>query len=167
MKKIIIFTSSLFSLCFSARSQDLHFSQFYLAPLLENPGNTGVFNADIRAYTLYRMQWFTVTSPYKTFNVAVDGKIFKKKMTGDDFFAAGFNFSKDNEGPTHLKTNSYNGLISFTKYIGGSRKNDISVGYEIGYNTKTISLGGVKWDSQYDPSSGTYNPAFGNGKPGG
>ena len=43
MKKITAFTIAFFALCSSTFSQDLHFSQFYLAPMLENPGNTGVF----------------------------------------------------------------------------------------------------------------------------
>ena len=167
MKKIILLTSVLFSFCFPAISQDKHFSQFYLAPILENPGNTGVFNGDIRAYTLYRMQWFTVTNPFKTFNIAVDGKILRKRMTGDDFFAAGLNISNDNSGPAHMKISSYNADISYTKYLGGRQKHNITLGYEIGYNIKSVALGGAKWDTQYDPTSGTYNPAMGSGEPGG
>jgi type IX secretion system PorP/SprF family membrane protein len=165
MKKITLFTIATLGFCLPAISQDKHYSQFYLAPIMENPGNTGVFNGDIRAYTLYRMQWFTVTNPFKTFNIAVDGRILKKKMTGDDFFAAGLNISTDNEGPARLKTSSYNADLSFTKYIGGRQHHNITLGYEIGYNIKSISMGGVKWDSQYDPASGTYNPAFGSGEP--
>ena len=148
-------------------SQDLHFSQFFAAPLNANPGNTGVINTDIRAYTLYRMQWFTVTNPYKTFNIAVDGPIFKKRMLGDDFFGAGLNIYTDKQGPVGLKVQSYNALGSYTKYLGGSRKNNITVGFSVGYNIKSVGLGGVKWDSQYDPVSGTYSSAFGTAEGGG
>lgn len=167
MRKITLLTTFIFSICISAIAQDLHYSQFYAAPLNANPGNTGAFNADLRAYTLYRMQWFTVTNPYKTFNIAVDGPIFKKRMLSDDFFAAGLNISNDNDGPVHLKTQSYNALVSFTKYIGGRQKHNITLGYTIGYNIKTVALGGVKWDSQYNPISGTYDPGYGVAEGGG
>ena len=75
MKKITLLTAAVLSLCVFGFAQDLHFSQFYAAPLNANPGNTGAINADIRVYSLYRMQWFTVTNPYKTFNIAADGPI--------------------------------------------------------------------------------------------
>lgn len=167
MKKITLITAAFLAASFFASAQDLHYSQFYLAPLNANPGNTGAINSDIRVYTLYRMQWFTVTNPYKTFNIALDGPIFKKRMLSDDFFAAGLNISSDNDGPMRLKTQSFNALASFTKFIGGRQKHNITLGYTIGYNIKSVALGGVKWDSQYDPVAGTYNPAFGTAEPGG
>ncbi|MDQ3048727.1 MAG: PorP/SprF family type IX secretion system membrane protein [Bacteroidota bacterium] len=166
MKKL---TSLVLALCLATTvfGQDFHFSQFYAAPTYQNPGNTGVFNGDVRAYTLYRMQWFTVATPYKTFNVAVDGPIFKNKMKGDDFFAAGVNFFNDNQGDVRMKLNSFNALVSYTKFIGGRHKHNITLGYTIGYNIKSAALGGLKYNSQYDQSTGTYNPAYGSGEPGG
>lgn len=167
MKKITLLTAAVLSLCVFGFAQDLHFSQFYAAPLNANPGNTGAINADIRVYSLYRMQWFTVTNPYKTFNIAADGPIFKKRMLSDDFFAAGINITNDNDGPVRLKTQSYNALVSYTKFIGGRQKHNITLGYTIGYNIKSVALGGVMWDSQYDPNAGTYNPAYGTDEGGG
>lgn len=146
-------------------AQDRHYSQFYAAPLNANPGNTGVFNGDIRAYTMYRMQWFTVTNPYKTFTIAVDGPIFKKKMRSDDFFAAGLEITTDNQGSTRLKTQTYNALVSFTKYIGGRHKHNITLGYEIGYAIKAVATGGLTWDSQWDGTN--YNPGVGVNEGGG
>ncbi len=167
IKKITLAASIVLLFSVETFAQDLHFSQFYLAPLNANPGNTGAINTDIRAYTLYRMQWFTVTNPYKTFNIAVDGPIFKKRMLSDDFFAAGLNITSDNDGPVHLRTQSYNALVSYTKFIGGRQKHNITLGYTIGYNIKSVALGGVKWDSQYNPVSGTYDAGYGVAEGGG
>ena len=52
-----------------AKSQDLHFSQYFNSPLLINPANTGFApDADWRAGANYRNQWQGVlTNPYKTF----------------------------------------------------------------------------------------------------
>lgn len=165
IKKITLFAALVFTT--NAIAQDLHFSQFYLAPLNANPGNCGAINYDLRAYTLYRMQWFTVTNPYKTFNIAVDGPIFKKRMLSDDFFAAGLNIISDNDGPFKLKTQSFNAVASYTKFIGGRQKHNITLGYTIGYNIRSVALGGVKWDSQYNPTSGTYDAGYGVAEGGG
>lgn len=165
MKNIKSFVVIFAAACSSAFAQDRHYSQFYAAPLNANPGNTGVFNGDIRVYTLYRMQWFTVTSPYKTFTIAADGPIFKKKMRNDDFFSAGIEVTNDNVGTPHFKTNAFNGLISFTKFIGGRQHHNITLGYEIGYTIKSVSTGGLTWDSQYDGTN--YNAAYGVNEGGG
>jgi len=164
MKKITLLLIAVFTSVLSF-SQDQHFSQFYSSPTTLNPGNTGVFNGDIRAFTLYRMQWFTVTNPYKTFTISLDAPIFKKKMKKQDFFAAGINFNNDNQGTVRLKTNTYNLLVSFTKFIGGRQKHNITLGYEIGYGTKSSTFGVLKWDNQWDGTN--YNPAYPSGEPGG
>jgi type IX secretion system PorP/SprF family membrane protein len=161
MKKTIGIIIGLTALCLSAFAQDPHFSQFFYSPLTINPANTGIFNGDIRASTLYRMQWFTITNPYKTASVAIDAPIFKSKMRGKDFFSAGINFINDNQGSINLTTNSYNGLLSYTKFLGGKKSHYITVGYEVGYNMKTAGLGSLKYDSQYDPNNGTYSTAYG------
>jgi len=160
IKKIIFFLTC-FSINESLVGQDLHFSQFYNAPLTTNPGNTGVFNGDLRAYTLYRMQWFTVTTPYKTFSVAVDAPIFRQRMPNDDFFSVGLNINNDNQGNINYMTNSVNGLGSFTKYLGGRNEHDITLGVEVGYSLITATTKKLTWDSQYDMTSQTYIPGSG------
>ncbi len=164
MKKIV-YTLVFTATTLISAAQDFHYSQFYASPLTQNPGNTGVFNGDVRAYTLYRMQWFTVATPYKTFSIAIDAPVFKKKMKRDDFFALGLNFNNDNGGNARLKQNSYNVLMSFTKFIGGRHKHQITLGYEIGYFIRRATYGALKWDNQWDGTN--YNPAYGSGEPGG
>ena len=162
MKKSVFFLFLLLFIKIQLEAQDQHFSQFYSSPTATNPGNTGVFNGDIRVYTLYRMQWFTVSTPYKTFTISADAPIFKNKMKNNDFFSAGINVSNDNQGSVMLKTNSYNALMSFTKFIGGHQKHNITLGYEIGYVTKSAALGSIKWDSQWDGTA--YNAALPSGE---
>ncbi len=166
---VLICASAYLHICTSSFAQDLHFSEFFYSPLTVNPANTGVFNGDVRASTMYRMQWFTITNPYKTASVAVDAPLVNntKKWRSDDFFSAGFNFNNDNEGSVNLKTNSYNGLFSFTKYLGGRNKHYVTTGFSLGYNTKSAGLGSLKYDSQFDPATGSYNSAYGYGEAGG
>lgn len=142
-------------------AQDPHFSQFYYSPLTTNPANAGVFNGDVRASSIYRMQWFTVTNPYKTASVSIDAPIFKSRMRRNDFWAAGFNVINDNQGAASLTTNTYNALLSFTKYMGGKKSNYFTFGCSAGYGSKTVGLDALKYDSQYDPNTGTYSSAYG------
>ena len=142
-------------------AQDPHFSQFFYSPLTVNPANTGVFNGDIRVNTLYRMQWFTVTSPFKTASVSMDAPVFRSRMNRNDFFAAGFNFINDGHGNANIVTNTYNALVSYTKYLGGKKSNYLTFGYTAGYGMRTAGIGGLKFDSQYDPNTGGYSSAYG------
>jgi hypothetical protein len=50
-----------------SNAQDLHFSQYFNAPILVNPANTG-FNPDndYRIGANYRNQWGAVGTPFKT-----------------------------------------------------------------------------------------------------
>ena len=52
----------------AATAQDLHFSQFFNAPLTVNPANTGFIpDADYRLGAHYRNQWSSILAkPYKT-----------------------------------------------------------------------------------------------------
>ena len=60
-------------------AQDIHFSQFFQAPLRVNPGLTGVFNGDQRAFFQYRDQWKEF-APFKTYSLSVDAGLMKKKL---------------------------------------------------------------------------------------
>jgi hypothetical protein len=48
---------------FTASAQDIHFSQFFEAPLLRNPSLAGIFTGDLRVQGVYRTQWGSVTVP--------------------------------------------------------------------------------------------------------
>ena len=142
-------------------AQDFHYSQFYNSPLTLNPGNTGVFNGDLRVYTMYRMQWFTVTTPYKTFTLGADAPVFRKRMPNEDFFSVGVNVTNDGQGIVNYMTNSFNGSVSFTKYMGGRQDHDITIGYQVGYAMVTANLKNLTWDSEYNPVTGAHQPGLG------
>ena len=55
-------------------SQDIHFTQFNMAPLTYNPAMTGAFSGSIRVGGLYRDQW---GSAYKTPSFYLDSPILK------------------------------------------------------------------------------------------
>ncbi|HMZ89019.1 MAG TPA: type IX secretion system membrane protein PorP/SprF, partial [Chitinophagales bacterium] len=67
MKRVVAFW--ICCLCASVTyAQDIHFSQFFAAPILVNPANTGNFIGSARIGLNYRDQWGSVTIPYRTFS---------------------------------------------------------------------------------------------------
>jgi len=143
--------------CGMLSAQDFHYSLYHMSPLTLNPANTGAFTGDVRVVNNYRMQWFTIGAPYKTLSVGVDAPIFKAKMSGKDFFAAGFLFNNDKIGSSSLKTNRYDASFAYHKDLSGVASNYVTVGFQAGMGQQSISLGSMSWDAQwtglqYDPS---------------
>ena len=71
-----------------ATSQDIHFSQFFEAPLLRNPSLAGIFAGDIRVQAVYRDQWNSVTTAYKT--VSLNGEYKMPVGNANDFVTVEF-----------------------------------------------------------------------------
>ena len=64
-------------------SQDIHFSQFFEAPLLRNPSLAGIYRGDIRVQGVYRDQWNSFTNAYRTGSINAEYKMPVGK--GNDF----------------------------------------------------------------------------------
>src|SRR5882762_3587436 len=89
----------------AARAQDLHFSQFFEAPLLRNPSLAGLFNGDIRVQMVYRDQWNSFTNAYKSGSLNAEYKAPIGK--GDDFLTAGMQILFDKAGTAGLTTTDF------------------------------------------------------------
>src|ERR1700704_3261164 len=86
----------------SARSQDLHFSQFFEAPLLRNPSLAGIFNGDYRIQGVYRDQWNSFTNGYRT--GSLNGEYKMPVGKGNDFITTGLQLLFDKAGTVGLTT---------------------------------------------------------------
>ncbi len=135
----------------SLKAQDIHFSQFYMAPLLQNPANAGA-TVGLESTLNYRTQWKSVTVPYKTFGAAVHGRFIKKKSQ-KNFFAAGLNVNYDEAGDGLLKTTSFSGALAY--HVRLNKVHKIGVGFTGGLGQRRIDFGNFEWGSQY--SEGVYN----------
>src|SRR6202051_3032299 len=64
------------------KAQDLHFSQWFNAPLLTNPANTGFIpDADYRLGANYRNQWSSIMAePYKNMSIWGDAQVFSNRF---------------------------------------------------------------------------------------
>src|SRR3954462_2496729 len=87
---ITLFTSN------KSLSQDIHFSQFFDAPLLRNPSLAGIFTGDIRVQAVYRNQWNSITNAYQTGSLNAEYKMPIGKA--NDFITTGIQLLYDRAG---------------------------------------------------------------------
>jgi len=143
-----------------AGAQDLHFSQFFEAPLLRNPSLAGIFTGDVRVQMVYRDQWNSFTNAYKTasFNAEYKAPIGR----GDDFLTLGMQFLYDKAGTVGLTTTQAMPAINYHKSLSGSKRTYLSFGFMGGLVEKNIDRSKVTTNSQFDGTA--FNPALADGE---
>ena len=131
-------------------AQDIHFTQFDMQPLVVNPAFTGMFYGKARADVIYRSQWNSVTTGYKTIGASVDMPIFSERS--GDYLAAGLQMYKDQAGDGNLQ--NFTGLLSLSyhKLFGNGEDNkgaDLAVGLQGGYAQKSIDLSKLYFGDEF------------------
>ena len=161
-KSRIIFLLLLVALIVpSLQSQDLHYSQFYNAPLVVNPALTGVFNGDQRVTFSFRDQGRSLPTPYLTFTAGYDQKIYPKK-SDKAFWGIGGFFNYDKQGDSQLQLVNLNLAGSFSRII--NKKNIITIGAMIGYANRGFDPEALTWDTQWDTNTNQFNETLGSGE---
>lgn len=123
--------------CFSIlmiNAQDLHFTNFRLAPLTINPALAGAFEGTIRIGGIYRGQWLDVNG-YKTPALFADAPIIRG-LRKNDWVGVGISFFSDKAGIGGL-TDTGGGLNA--AYHLGLDKNNIRNNIAIGISWGSIS----------------------------
>ncbi len=132
-----------------AIAQDIHFTQFDMAPLVINPAFTGMFDGRVRAAAIYRRQWASVTVPYVTFGASVDLPLVIER--NGDYLAAGLQLYKDQAGDGNLS--NFTGMLSlaYHKYFGQTEHggSDLAVGLQGGYAQKSIDLSKLYFGDEF------------------
>ncbi len=155
MRKIFVISFLVCVLLQNGMAQDVHFSQFFAAPLLTNPANTGNFDGSMRLGLNYRDQWASVTIPFKTFSMYADGGIQPKKAVNR--LGLGFVAFNDQAGDGALTTNKI--YFSSAYHIGFTEKDAwrLAIGVTAGLVQKSFDINkltfGTQWnDFQFDPN---------------
>lgn len=144
----------------SVTAQDIHFSQFFEAPLLRNPSLAGIFNGDIRVQGVYRNQWASVTVPYKTgsFNMEYKAPI----GSGDDFITTGLQLVYDKAGTINFTTTNVLPAVNYHKSLNGDKSTYLSLGFMGGVVQRRLDRSKMTTNKQYDANG--YNPALADGE---
>ncbi|MBH2004722.1 MAG: PorP/SprF family type IX secretion system membrane protein [Sphingobacteriia bacterium] len=129
-------------------AQDLNFSQYFNAPLVVNPANTG-FNPDYdyRVGGNYRNQWASVGNPYKTMGLWGDTKLFANRFE-NGWMGLGGSILKDVAGSGSLTSTS--GYLSLAYHQMLGYKSLLSAGFSAGFVTKRIDLSKLDFDNQWN-----------------
>ncbi len=158
---------ALFFLTGPLKAQDPHFSQFYAAPLHTNPAMTGVFEGKFRVALNYRDQWSSILqdNPFRTVGASFD---IRQHIAGDDYFAVGVSFLRDEAGSSRFIQNRTHLSVSYMKQLGGSRYRAFDqfliAGGQIGLGQNRVD-GNLAWfDNQFDNSIFRPNTALPTGE---
>ncbi len=131
-----------------ATAQDLHFSQFFEAPLIRNPALAGLFEGDVRTQLVYRNQWGSVTTPYQT--GSLNGQYKFGVGRGDDFVTAGLQVLWDKAGTVALNTTHLLPVINYHKSLSGDKNRYLSLGFIGGWVSRRLDRSKVTTNNQYD-----------------
>ncbi|MES2285679.1 MAG: PorP/SprF family type IX secretion system membrane protein [Bacteroidota bacterium] len=140
-------------------AQDIHFSQFYMASLQQNPAMAGALY-DTQVLINYKDQWRSVGSPYSTSAASFDMKLNQKKNP-KGVLAAGISFFNDKAGDGNLSTTQAN--LSLAYHVKIAQYNTFGGGIQGGFAQRSINYSELSWGSQYNGT--TFNTSLANGEP--
>ncbi|MBK9637465.1 MAG: PorP/SprF family type IX secretion system membrane protein [Bacteroidetes bacterium] len=148
MKNILTYLF-LISCCLTgwkASAQDPHYTQAHRIPSWYNPATAGHGVEHIRLTMLYRNQWSSVMSPFKTQGLFFDKQVSKVGL--------GANLVNNSSGDAGIRQLFLNGQISYRYSIG---KSVIASGLQVGLIQKSFDPSKMTFDDQYTPDQGA-NP---------
>lgn len=131
------------------RAQDLHFSQYFNAPLLVNPANTGFApDVDYRIGINYRNQWASITpNPYKTMSAWGDVQVFNNRFESG-WVGLGGALLRDVAGSGGLTSTKGFASIAYHQLVGYSAL--LSAGFNVGFVNKRIDINKLTFDNQWN-----------------
>jgi type IX secretion system PorP/SprF family membrane protein len=157
----IITGALLCLLTHTIHAQDIHFSQFFEAPLLRNPSLAGLFDGDVRLQLVYRDQWKSVT-PYSFRTASFNGEYKMPVGGGDDFFTVGGQLLYDKAGSAVQSTTHLLPVVNYHKSLSTERTSYLSLGFMGGWVQKRIDYSKITTNNQY--RDGNFNPGAPTGE---
>lgn len=132
-----------------AIAQGMHFSQYYNAPMLLNPANTGLMSdQDYRAGVNFRNQWASLPVPYKTFSAYADFQLFRKRNLTNTWLGAGFAFYNDKAGNGDLALTRTEAFLAYHIEIGTTSM--LSGGLSGAYVQRSVDFSKLTFNDQWD-----------------
>lgn len=147
MKKLLLICTFMTSFIIG-RAQDIHFSQFFEAPLLRNPSLAGIFTGDIRVQAVYRDQWNSVTTAYKTTSVNAEYKI--PIGNGSDFITPGIQLMHDRAGTVSWVSTHILPALNYHKSLSTEKNRYLSIGFMGGPVRRHFDRSKMTTNTMYD-----------------
>ena len=131
-----------------SNAQDVHFSQFFEAPLVRNPSLAGIFDGDVRVQCVYRSQWESVTTPFVTQSVNTEYKL--PVGQSNDFVTLGMQILHDKAGTTALTTTNVYPAFNYHKALSADKSTYLSMGFMGGLVQRSFDRSKVTTNHTYD-----------------
>ncbi|MCB0762281.1 MAG: PorP/SprF family type IX secretion system membrane protein [Flavobacteriales bacterium] len=151
--------------CKWSSAQDIHFSQFDVAPMNYNPAMTGQFDGDYRFIGNQRTQWRSVTTPYSTFGLSADAR----NMNQIAGLGTGVSLYRDRAGDSRYTTTVVNVAGSWLVPVSNDSLHTLSMGAQFGLTHRKIDYSQLQYDNQwnglqYDPNIDPNEPTTRNSR---
>ncbi len=150
----IFYIIVLAALTGQARSQDIHFSQFFENAALRNPALTGIYSGDYRLSANYRSQWGSFVVPFQTALVCAETKALLREETGD-YLSFGLTAVYDKAGSLDFTSSAVYSAANYNKSLGGGMPTYLSLGLCAGYIQRSFDVSKMRTASQF--SGGAYS----------
>lgn len=137
-------------------AQDVHFGQFFNAPLVINPANAGDIEGDQRIALIHREQWRSLGSPFRTDAFSYDLPLLEGKLGSGRYLGVGIHAFSDRAGATRFGDTQANLSVSYA--IRSGEGSMLAFGLQGGYGQRSASFDGLRWDSQYNGAG--YDPSL-------
>ena len=129
---------------------DPHFTQNYTFPMYVNPAMTGGSDGDYRVSSIYRSQWGSITTPYRTVGVSFDTRTNRNLAIGVNLM----NQSAGDAGFNYL--NAYASVAYTGVRFGKNNNHRLSLALQAGMISRRVDPTRFRWGDQWNPITG-YN----------
>ena len=143
----------------NVQAQDVHFSQTDFSPLTLNPALAGA-SATFNGIAMYRSQYGSFTSPYKTFLGSFDGRLSSGLKNTNGMLGAGLSFFNDRMGDGFFNQTTVGLNLSYALKV--SRFNKVAVGLNSTFGQCAANPEAGQWGSQYDGTG--FNASMASGE---
>jgi len=141
MKKLYLQIVLLCFVCLRGLAQDPQFSQFYAAPIYQNPAFAGSAFAT-RLIANYRNQWPSITANFVTSSFSIDHHLEGLNS------GIGLIVTNDSQGPNRLTSTDISGIYAYQLKI--NEENFLRLGIQGTYSNKSMSYMGLTFGDQYN-----------------
>ncbi len=140
------------------QAQDLHYTQYNLAPLSLNPALTGQFEGTFRIGGLYRDQSRNYIAgrgnQFSTPSVYIDAPVFRG-FGKNDWIGIGANFLNDRAGTVSINNTVIMGGLSYHLALGKKSNTVISLGAEAGLIQRRVDKSEALFQDEITSGGGT------------
>lgn len=149
MKGLLIFSVFMIIILQDLSAQtDPHFTQNYAYPAYINPAMVGREEGGSRVSAIYRSQWSTMGSPYRTTGLSAN------TSTGNNL-ALGLNILNQSAGDAGYNYFNAYASIAYTGVKFGRKENHhVIFAMQAGVLNRHVNQSKFKWDEQWDPITG-------------